>query len=67
MDGVCTDFGELESSQQIPTADLEIYSVFFLEYVHKWKEVKQKENSQSKEIRFLLCLIRIFSNGMRKQ
>ena len=36
--------------ERILAVDLQIHAVCFLEYMHKWKEAKQKENSKSKDI-----------------
>ena len=63
MDAVYTHITELITPERIRAADLQIYPLCFPEYMHKWKEAKQKENLQSKDIRFLLCLIEILSSG----
>ena len=58
---------ELVTLEQILAANLQIYPACFPEYMHKWKEAKQKKNLQSKDIRFQFCLIEIFSSDIRKQ
>ena len=60
MDEVYTQIDELI---MILAADLQIHPVRFPGYLQKWKKAKEKENSQSKDIRFLLCLIEIFSSS----
>ena len=60
MDIVYTHISKLVTPQQILAADLQIYPVCFPGYMHKWKEAKQKENSQSKDTSFLRCLKEIF-------
>ena len=68
MDEVYTNIAEVVTPEWIFAADLQIHQVRFPEYMHKWKKVKQKETSQSKDIRFLFrFLVEIFSSGMRKQ
>ena len=67
MEEIYTHISVLVTPERILAADLQIHLVCFPEYLHKWKEVKQKEHSQSKDIRFLLCLLEIFSSGMWKQ
>ena len=48
-----THIAELVTLKLILAADLEVHPVCFPEYIHKLKEAKQKENSLSKDIRFL--------------
>ena len=48
MDKVYPHIAELVNPGRIFAADLQIHSVSFSEYMYKWKEVKQEENSQSK-------------------
>ena len=67
MDAVYTHIAELVTPERILAADLQIHPLCFPEYMHKWNEAKQKENIQSKDIRFLLCLIEILSSGKWKK
>ena len=64
IDEACTYIAELITSEGIRAAEIQIHPVSFPEHMDKWKEAKQKQNSQSTDIRFLLCLIEIFSSGM---
>ena len=64
MSEIYTHFAKLVTAERILFASLQIHPVCFPEYMHKWEEAEQKENSQSKDIRFLLCLIELFSSGM---
>ena len=67
MDEVYTHIAELVTPKQVLAADLQFNTVCFPKHMHKWKEGKQKENLQSKDLRFLLCLTEIFSSGIWKQ
>ena len=59
-----THTAELVTPKRNLAAGLQIYPVSFPEYMHKWKEAQQKENSQSKDIRFpFWYLIEIFPSS----
>ena len=48
MDKVYPHIAELVNPERIFAANLQIHPVCFSEYMYKWKEAKQEENSQSK-------------------
>ena len=53
MDELYTQIAESVTPEWILAVDLQIHPVCFPEYMHKWKEVKHKEISQSKDSRFV--------------
>ena len=53
MDEIYTHIAELRTPEQILAANLQIQRECFVEYMHKWKEAKQKKNSQSEDSYFV--------------
>ena len=53
MDEIYTHIAELRTPEQILAANLQIQRECFAEYMHKWKETKQKKNSQSEDSYFV--------------